>query len=136
MYWNRDDGHFGKFRGEDPIRVAITSAPGFDATTIDQNRLTFGATGDEKSLLRCLKKGRDVKVDKVKDGKKDLICYFRPDVAGFKVGDVQARLKGATASEQIEGTAALKMMRLPKKKSDSWHKRHGVNPKYRPRTRN
>ncbi len=130
MQWHSEDPQLGKFNGDDPIPVAILSAPGFDAMTIDENSLTFGATGNEKSLLRCKKKGKDVKVDKVEDGVKDLVCYFRPDLAGFQVGDVQGFLNGRTASGTlIHGSAALRFLRLSPKKTESWHKRHHVDPR-------
>ena len=138
LQWHNEDTQIGKFKGDDPIPVAILSTPGFDAMTIDQNSLTFGVFGDEKSLLRCKKHGKDVKVDKVKDGVKDLVCYFRPDLGGFKVGDVQGILMGRTASgKMIKGSAVLRIMRLSPKKTESWHKRHNVDPRakpYRPRS--
>ncbi|MGH6629507.1 MAG: hypothetical protein ACREB3_07225, partial [Burkholderiales bacterium] len=103
---------------------------------IDPSTLTFGATGKEKSLLRCKKKGKDVKVDKVKDGRKDLVCYFRPDLGGYKVGDVQAILNGSTVSgEKIVGSATLRIFRVSTKKTESWHERHNIDPRskqYRP----
>jgi len=40
------------------IPVAIISAPGFDAMKINKSSLTFGATGDESSLMSCRKKGK------------------------------------------------------------------------------
>jgi len=96
LHWRGDEPALGKYKGKDPIPVAIMSASSFDAMTVDQNvnTLTFGATGTEKSLLHCKKKGKDVKVNKAKDGVKDLVCYFRPDIAGFKPGDVQALFDG------------------------------------------
>ena len=137
-HWHGDDPSLGRYKGKDPIPVAILSTPGFNAMTmIDEKSLKFGATGSERSLLRCLRKGRDVRVDKVKDGKKDLICYFRPDVAGFKAGDVQAFLTGdLVGGGKVKGTAALKSFEMSKKKDKGWHKRHNVDPratKYRPR---
>jgi hypothetical protein len=141
MHWRGDEPALGKYKGKNPIPVTILSAPGFDAMTVDQNvnSLTFGATGTEKSLLHCKKKGKDVKVNKVKDGVKDLVCYFRPDVAGFQIGDVQAFLKGKTKSgKAIESTAALKTVEVSNKKTESWHKRHNIDPrskKYRPRSK-
>lgn len=139
-HWHGGDPALGKFKGKNPIPVAIMSAPGFNAMTmIDEKSLTFGATGSERSLLRCDKKGKDVKVDKVKDGMKDLVCYFRPDVAGFTEGDVQAFLTGdLVGGGKIEGSAALRAIEVSNKKDKSWHKRHNVDPhgkKYRPRSK-
>lgn len=137
-HWRNDEPSLGKFKGKDPIPVAILSAPGFNAVEmIDEKSLTFGATGDEKSLVRCKKKGKDVRVDKSRDGLKDLVCYFRPDLAGFQVGDVQAFLKGnLVGGGKIEGSAALKTFEVKKKKDNTWHERHNVDPRakqHRPR---
>jgi hypothetical protein len=40
------------------ISVAILSSETFDATTIDQHALRFGATGQEQSLAQCKKNTR------------------------------------------------------------------------------
>lgn len=121
----------GRYKGKDPIPVAIMSAPGFDALKmINQQSLTFGATGTERSLIRCMKKGKDVRVDGVRDGEKDLVCFFRPDVAGFKTGDVQGFLKGNLVSGgKIEASAALKAFEISTKKKEGWHKRHNIDPR-------
>jgi hypothetical protein len=112
-----------------PIPVAIMSSPHFNALTIDQKHLTFGAIGTERSLLRCRSEGKDVNLD----GLKDLVCYFNPDVAGFKVGDVQGFLKGTTVKgEAIEGSAALRSIRVSNEKRESWHKRHNIDPRGEP----
>lgn len=137
-HWHGDEPSLGRYKGKYPIPVAILSAPGFKATKmIDEKSLRFGATGTERSLIRCDRKGKDVRVDKVKDGKKDLICYFRPDVAGFKAGDVQAFLTGdLVGGGEIKGTAVLRTFEMSKKKDKGWHKRHNVDPrakKYRSR---
>jgi len=124
-------GKKGKKRG---IPVAIISAPGFDAMDINRDSLTFGATGDERSLMSCRKKGKDVKVDKVKDGNKDLVCYFKADATGFQENDVQGILRGTWVDEdgvtqKFEGSAALSVLIVTNKKGESWHVRHGVNPR-------
>jgi len=116
------------------IPVAIISAPGFDAMKINKSSLTFGATGDESSLISCRKKGKDVKVDKVKDGHKDLVCYFRADATGFQENDVQGILRGTWVNEdgvtqKFEGSAALSVLIVTNKKGESWHVRHGVDPR-------
>ena len=118
-------------RGMHPIDVTIMSAADFDATTIDPTSLKFGATGEEKSLMRCEK--RDPKARA-----KELVCRFNSDIAGFKEGDVQALLKGSIVNNggQIEASAALPIFRVASEKSESWHKRHHINPrgaKYHPR---
>lgn len=130
-HWRGDDTSMGRYKGKDPIPVAIMSAPGFDAVTmVNRQSLTFGATGTERSLIRCKKKGRDVRVDGVRDGEKDLVCFFRPDVAGFKTGDVQGFLKGNLVDgRKIEASAALKSFEVSTKKSEGWHKRHNIDPR-------
>jgi hypothetical protein len=115
------------------IPVVIMSAPGFDAMSIDQNSLTFGATGNEPSFMSCKKKGKDVKFDKVKDGLKDLVCYFKPDATGLQENDVQGILRGTWVDEDgmtrsFEGSAALSVVIVSNKKGESWHVRHGVDP--------
>jgi hypothetical protein len=136
-----DDGHHegndeqGNHEGNDeqgnhrdlkPISVAIMSSPHFDALTIDQKSLKFGATGSERSLLRCRSKGKDVN----HDGLKDLVCDFDPVIAGFKVGDVQGFLKGTTVKgEGIEGSAALRTVLISTEKTESWHERHHIDPR-------
>jgi hypothetical protein len=116
------------------IPVAIMSAPGFEAMNINRDSLTFGATGDESSLMSCRKKGKDVKVDKVKDGHKDLVCYFKPDATGLQDNDVQGMLKGTWVNDdgvtqKFQGTAALSVIIVTNKKGESWHVRHGVDPR-------
>jgi hypothetical protein len=116
------------------IPVAILSAPGFDAMKIDKTSLTFGAIGNEPSLMKCRKKGKDVKVDKVKDGRKDIVCYFRADLTGFQENDLQGIIRGTWIDEdgearKFEGSAALTVLIVSNKKGESWHVRHGVDPR-------
>ena len=71
------------------IQVAIFSTTEFDARQIDRSSLTFGRTGEEHSLIRCLR-GVDVNRDKLKD----LVCFFRTRLTGFQVGDTEGILRG------------------------------------------
>jgi hypothetical protein len=89
-------------RSNGKVAVAILSTPDFDAPSqIDQNSLTFGATGDEQSLISCKRKPKDVDHDGVKD---DLVCLFYVQLAGFKCGDTEGILKGLTKDGKlIEG---------------------------------
>lgn len=113
MHWQGDERDLEKRKGRDPIAVAILSMDGFDAMTVDPNSLTFGATGAEKSLFRCHKNGKDVN----RDGRTDMVCYFKPDVANFQTGDLNGVLRGKTKSgQQIEGSGALKIFTVPTKK--------------------
>lgn len=75
------------------IPVAILSTPVFNAPfDVDRSSLTFGRTGDEQSLEFCLRRGKDVN----RDGRRDLICFFRTSRTGFQVGDTEGILKGQT----------------------------------------
>ena len=113
MHWNQDESGLEKRKNQNPIVVAVLSMNDFDATTVDPNSLTFGATGYEKSLFRCHKNGKDVN----RDGRIDAVCYFKPDVANFKTGDLNGVLKGRTKSGvQIEGSGALKIFTVPTEK--------------------
>jgi hypothetical protein len=77
--------------GETP--VAVLSSPAFDATTqVDRTSLTFGRTGNEKSLLRCDPGGLDVNGD----GLLDLVCHFSNPLEAFKSADTKAYLRGST----------------------------------------
>jgi hypothetical protein len=119
-HWHQDERDLGKRDGRDPITVAILSMADFDAMTVDANSLTFGATGNEKSLFRCLKEGKDIN----RDGLVDMVCYFKPDVASFQTGDLNGVLKGKTTSGQtIIGKAALKIFSMPTERRGFKH--HG-----------
>lgn len=81
------------------VPVAILSTASFDATGVDAQTLTFGASGDEDSLAR---RGRgrapQCGVEDVNtDGLPDLVCHFETQNAGFQFGDTNGVLKGLTA---------------------------------------
>ena len=104
MDWDREES-LEKGEGQEPIQVAILSMKDFDAMTVDPNTLTFGSTGNEKSLIKCHKHGKDVN----HDGHIDMICYFKSAVANFQTGDLNGVLKAKTKSGmKIEGSGALK----------------------------
>lgn len=120
-HWHQDESDLDKRKGMWPITVAILSMRHFDAMTVNADTLTFGATGYEKSLFRCRKSGVDIN----RDRRIDMVCYFKPDVANFKTGDLNGVLKGKTKSgEQIEGSAALKIFSVPKEKPRFKHRHH------------
>jgi Tol biopolymer transport system component len=71
------------------VPVAILSRPGFDATVrVDQRTLTFGHSGSELSVTRCMKKFKDVNGD----GLADLECRFNIRKAAFQPGDAMGIL--------------------------------------------
>lgn len=92
-----------KSRGNIP--VALLSSADFDALKVDTSvdALTFGGTGDERSLLRCNKTGEDVNGD----GRLDLVCHFDNAVANFTPGALEARLKGRSEKGAIEATGSV-----------------------------
>jgi uncharacterized membrane protein len=90
------------YKGHGILPVAILSTEDFDAPTqVDRNSLTFGTTGNEKSLAFCNPKPKNVSRDSSRD---DLVCHFYVEVAGFKCGDTEGIIKGKTLSGvPIEG---------------------------------
>ena len=82
-------------KSQGKIPVAILSTKFFDApTNVDTKSLTFGHTGDEKSLAFCDSTPQDVNGD----GLPDLVCHFTTQQTGFQIGDTVGVLKGATTS--------------------------------------
>lgn len=100
--------------GEDPtintrsrgkIAVAILSDPTFDApASVNRSSLTFGETGQERSLSFCDSAGRDVN----QDGFADLVCHFDTDSTDFKAGDTEAVLNGMFGSMPVHGAASIR----------------------------
>lgn len=92
------------------IPVALLGSSEFDALSVDPTTLTFGATGDEKSWLRCAKKGEDVNGDTLLD----LVCHFGNRHAFFSVHDTVGIIKGQTKPEAggtlFEGRGNLKVV--------------------------
>jgi pre-peptidase len=98
-----------KSRGSIP--VALLSSSEFNALEVDQNSLTFGATGSENSLVRCGKDGEDVDGD----GRLDLVCHFENTAAGFDSDTEEGIVKGTRAGRPFEGRGWLKVVPVKKK---------------------
>jgi len=102
------------------IPVALLSSRDFDAMKVDVSSLTFGSTGDERSLAKCYKRGVHVN----RDRRRDLLCLFENDQANFETTDEEAILRGVTE----DGTPfeARGMLKVVAEKRRSWHssKRH------------
>jgi len=80
---------------DDRVKVAVLASTTFDApASVDRTSLTFGKTGDERSLAFCDPSPRDVNAD----GLLDLICGFKITKMGFQLGDTTGVLKGKTLS--------------------------------------
>ena len=91
-----------------PIPVAILSTSTFNAPkSIEWDSLTFGHSGNEKSLVFCCQLPVDVNGDKAPD----LICFFNTGEAEFQCGDTQGILKGQTMDgTPIEGSDSVKIV--------------------------
>jgi hypothetical protein len=77
------------------VKVAILGdSNGFDVADIDLKSLTFGATGDEKTLRKCKRRFKDVNGD----GVPDLVCKFSLRGSHFEADSSEAVLKGKTKS--------------------------------------
>jgi hypothetical protein len=82
------------------IPVAILSAPGFDATTLNPSTLRL-AGGPVKPGEAC------IKLDVNRDGRRDLVCLFQ--VKGLTPGDDVLTLEGAG----IHGEDTVRVIRFP-----------------------
>lgn len=83
---------------EGNIPVAILSSAEFNAPKwVDPNSLTFGRTGDEKSLQLGKVHPEDVNGD----GLLDFVCHFDTPKTGFQVGDLRGILKGKLLSGRL-----------------------------------
>ncbi|MCI3952580.1 MAG: uncharacterized protein K0R53_2078 [Burkholderiales bacterium] len=91
------------------IPVALLGAANFDPFQIraDVENLTFGGTGDEKSLRRCSKEGEDVNGD----GHLDRICHFDTQLSKITIHHEDGILKGKTNSgTAFVGNGPLKVI--------------------------
>jgi hypothetical protein len=79
------------------IPVALLSSDDFDPSTINTASLTFGETGDEKSLSFCNHGQHDFN----KDGHADLVCHFNVQQGGFNENSTMGVINGKT----VDGTA-------------------------------
>ena len=92
------------------LPVALLSSKTFDATEVNQSKLRFGATGQEKSLVNC-SKGRGIDVNH--DGLPDLLCHFDMKKANFALSETQGYLTGETGDgKPFAGNAWLKIVTL------------------------
>src|SRR5512134_1041447 len=89
--------------------VAILSSADFDALSqVDRTSLTFGRTGDERSLASCGGVASDVNGD----GRGDLVCQFTTRKTGFRLGDTEGILRGRTVDQiPIEGRDVVRILK-------------------------
>ncbi|HKW97730.1 MAG TPA: beta-propeller fold lactonase family protein [Bryobacteraceae bacterium] len=86
-----DDNHINP-NSHGKVTVAVLSNAKFNAPAlVDMTSLTFGHTGDEKSLAFCNTHREDAN----HDGYPDLVCHFYIDKGNFQKGDTIGILKGA-----------------------------------------
>ena len=95
------------------VKVAILGdSNGFDVADIDPKSLTFGATGDEKTLRKCKRRFKDVNGD----GVPDLVCKFSLRGSQFEADSSEAVLKGKTKSgKAFYGSDSVKVKAARKK---------------------
>jgi len=105
------------------IPVALLSAEGFDASSVDPDSIRFGRTGIEAEVVRV---GRDDHPaqhsgDVNGDGFADVVYYFRLGDTGFNCADipqgkysvrVDAALTGWTPEYGVQGVDFLRLFRL------------------------
>lgn len=97
------------------VPVALLSSDTFDALKVDQSSLRFGATGEEESLVRCQKEGKDVNGD----GRLDLVCHFDNERTEFKMDVVEGTVKGkGNDGKLFKGHGHLKVFGAEKRKDD------------------
>lgn len=88
------------------IPVAILGQADFNVKEVNVASLTFGQTGDEKTLRNCQKNYQDFN----KDGFLDLLCHFENGDAGFDDEDLMGTVKGKKAGKDFRGHGRLKVM--------------------------
>ncbi len=88
--------------------------------SVDLDSLTFGSTGDEQSLKRCLRHTTRVN----RDRRRDLICFFENQQAGFETTDEEGVLKGKLKDgTPFEGRGMLKVIAEKRKNHRHDHDR-------------
>lgn len=93
------------------LPVALISSDDFDALKVDRDSLTFGATGEERSLRKCGWEGENVGGD----SKLDLVCHFDNQKTGFGSEHTEGILKGTIDGKAFEGRGVLKVLLGSKK---------------------
>ena len=84
------------------IPVAILTTPSFDATTIDQSTILFGATGIEGAPVHSATEDVDG------DGDVDMVLHFVTQDTGITCGTAYASLTGVLFSGvKIKGTQSI-----------------------------
>jgi uncharacterized protein (TIGR02145 family) len=109
------------------VNVALLATNNFSPfNQVDTKTLTFGATGDESSLLSCLRKARDVN----RDGFADLICSFSTKSTGLKCGDKEVILKGKIKTTgtpfEAKQTVLVTPCKLPRIETPTASPRAGI----------
>jgi len=111
-------------------RRATGNLPAFNALDAKVDSITFGRSGNEKSLVRCLREPRDVN----RDGLLDLVCLFDVPSALFQEDDLNGKLKGETKNGwRFEAVGKLKVKGPDHRERDKdrpeWHYGKGHDKK-------
>ena len=89
-------------RSKGRIPVAILTTDTFDATTVNETTVLFGATGTEATPVQSALEDVDG------DGDTDMILHFNTQETGIQCGDTSGTLTGETLSgEIIEGADSV-----------------------------
>jgi hypothetical protein len=93
------------------IPVAILGQADFNVKEVDVASLSFGHSGDEKTLRSCQKNTQDFN----KDGFQDLLCHFENGSAGFSDEDLMGTVKGKkVGGKEFRGHGRLKVKPIAK----------------------
>ena len=88
------------------IPVAILTTDTFDAATVDETTVLFGATGTEAAPVHSVLEDDDG------DGDTDMILHFEIQGTGIACGDTSASLTGETFGGQaIEGSDSIRTVK-------------------------
>ena len=90
-------------RSKGKISVAILTSDVFDATSVDETTVYFGATGTEASPVKVALEDVDGDLDT------DMILHFKTQDTGLLCGDIEAILTGKTLGGlAIEGSESVR----------------------------
>jgi hypothetical protein len=99
-------------RSQGNVPVTLFGSATFDVTQVDLSSLTFGRTGDERSLLVKNNGTYQVSFEDVNhDGYLDLVMHFDTQLTGFQLGDTVGILKGKLRNgKKFKGTDSVRIL--------------------------
>jgi hypothetical protein len=103
---NRQNAAAFNPKSKGSLPVGLLSSPTFKPLEVDLQSITFGASGNENSLVRCQKEGKHLNSDDILD----LVCHFDTQAAGFGPENVEGVIKGKSRQGKFEGRGDLKVV--------------------------